>query len=97
LTLVIAFHYTRLVTGAQVKRVREALGLTQHEFAKRLGVHAVTVAKWETDAQGMRGPAARLITLLGEGATKVEAQNAQAPRTKVNTLKTGRGTKRKMG
>jgi DNA-binding transcriptional regulator YiaG len=85
------------VTGAQVKRVREILGLTQHEFAKRLGVHAVTVAKWETDAQGMRGPAARLIALLGESATKVAMQNARAPRTTANTRKTDRGAKRKKG
>jgi DNA-binding transcriptional regulator YiaG len=85
------------VTGAQVKRVREILGLTQHEFAKRLGVHAVTVAKWETDAQGMRGPAARLIALLGESATKVGMQNAGARRTTANTRKMGRGAKRKKG
>ena len=41
----------------EVKRIRKALGLTQRQFAERLGVHVVTVAKWETDAQGIRGPA----------------------------------------
>ena len=53
------------MTGSKVRRVRQAMGLTQQQFADRLGVHKVTVAKWETDAQGMRGPAARLIALLG--------------------------------
>jgi transcriptional regulator with XRE-family HTH domain len=57
--------------GSEVKRIRQALGLTQQEFADRLGVHMVTVAKWETDAQGMRGPAARLIALLGSGVRGV--------------------------
>jgi DNA-binding transcriptional regulator YiaG len=68
------------VTGTQVRRIRQALGLTQLEFAKRLGVHAVTVAKWETDAQGMRGPAARLIMLLGENATPANTKNPRPPR-----------------
>jgi DNA-binding transcriptional regulator YiaG len=68
------------VTGAQVKRIRVALSLTQYEFARRLGVHPVTVAKWETDAQGMRGPAARLIALLSKTATTADTKNAPAPR-----------------
>jgi DNA-binding transcriptional regulator YiaG len=56
------------MTGQEVKRIRQALGLSQQEFADRLGVHKVTLAKWETDAQGMRGPAERLIRLLGKAA-----------------------------
>jgi len=56
------------MTGRDVKRIRHTLGLSQQEFADRLGVHKVTLAKWETDAQGMRGPAERLIRLLGEAA-----------------------------
>jgi len=68
LTLGIAFHYHLAMTGQDVRRIRETLGLSQRRFAERLGVHKVTVAKWETDAQGMRGPAERLIRLLGEAA-----------------------------
>ena len=60
----IALHYHPRVTGAVVKRIRKALALTQREFAERLSVHKVTVAKWETGAQGIRGPAAKLIELL---------------------------------
>lgn len=75
------------MTGAEVKRIRQALGLTQQKFADRLGVHKVTLAKWETDAQGMRGPAARLIALLGEsvkaagsGKAKVRPRKLPAAR-----------------
>jgi len=80
-----------------VKRVRQALGLTQLQFAARLGVHAVTVAKWETDAQGMRGPAARLIALLGESANTAEAHKEAAKRSNARSTKTSQGAKRKKG
>ena len=75
------------MTGPQVKRIRQALGLTQQQFADRLGVHKVTVAKWETDAQGMRGPAARLIALLGQSIKArtlrhPKLQSANPPRLK---------------
>jgi transcriptional regulator with XRE-family HTH domain len=56
------------VTGKDVKRIREALGLSQRQFAERLRVHTVTVAKWEAEMQGMRGPAEHLIELLGQSA-----------------------------
>ena len=36
------------VTGAAVKRLREARGLTQAELAERIGVSSKTVSKWET-------------------------------------------------
>jgi DNA-binding transcriptional regulator YiaG len=95
LTRDIAFHYTQRVTGAQVKRIRQALGLTQQEFARQLGVHIVTVAKWETDAQGMRGPAARLIALLGAAGGKPAARNPQARPAKRRSRKAPQGAKRK--
>jgi DNA-binding transcriptional regulator YiaG len=51
-----------------VRLIRKTLGLTQSGFAALLGVHVVTVKKWETGAQGMRAPADRLIRLLSEHA-----------------------------
>ena len=36
------------VTGAAVKQLREARGLTQAELAERIGVSSKTVSKWET-------------------------------------------------
>jgi DNA-binding transcriptional regulator YiaG len=65
LTWHLVFHYHLTMTGAEVKRIRKALGLTQRQFAESVGVHVVTVAKWETDTQGIRGPAVRLMRLLG--------------------------------
>lgn len=36
------------VTGAAVKRLREARGLTQAELAGKIDVSSKTVSKWET-------------------------------------------------
>ena len=87
MTIPLPFHYHLGVTGAQVKRIQKALGLIQQQFADRLGVHKVTVAKWETDAQGMRSPAARLIALLGQSIKArlfrpPKFQSANPPRPK---------------
>jgi transcriptional regulator with XRE-family HTH domain len=34
-------------TPEDVKDLRTRLGLTQKEFAKKLGVHAITIIRWE--------------------------------------------------
>jgi len=34
-------------TPRQIKQLRNKLKLTQKEFAKRLGVHVVTIIRWE--------------------------------------------------
>jgi DNA-binding transcriptional regulator YiaG len=52
------------MTGKQVRAKRRALGLTQDAFAKRVGVHHVTVSRWETEAVKVPEPVARLIRLL---------------------------------
>ena len=78
-----------------MRRIREALGLSQRQFAERLGVHQVTVAKWETDAQGMRGPAERLIRLLGESAGAVEQAKRPARPRKKRNRKQNKGTRTK--
>jgi DNA-binding transcriptional regulator YiaG len=80
------------VTGKDVKRIRESLGLSQREFAERLGVHTITVAKWEAGMQGMRGPAERLISLLGgsAGAPKKTRQVGQRKRSKTRASRARR-------
>lgn len=35
--------------GSKVRDLRRALRLTQGQFAKEVGVHQTTVARWETD------------------------------------------------
>jgi DNA-binding transcriptional regulator YiaG len=52
------------MTPNEVRRARKAFGLSQSKFAALLGVHLVTVKKWETGAQGLRTTSERLIRLL---------------------------------
>lgn len=40
--------YYGVMVPAELKRQREAYGLTQQELAEALGVHRVTYAQWET-------------------------------------------------
>ena len=35
------------MTADQVRRLRERLGLTQEQFARRIGAGRATVARWE--------------------------------------------------
>ena len=36
------------ITGAAIKRLREAKGITQAELGDRIGVGSKAVSKWET-------------------------------------------------
>jgi transcriptional regulator with XRE-family HTH domain len=54
------------MTGAALKKDRQKLGLTQAGLARRIGVHEVTIAKWETNAVKIPKPIALLIELLVE-------------------------------
>lgn len=38
------------LTGARIRKIREQLGLTQEQFAAVLGIHVVTLSRWENDA-----------------------------------------------
>jgi DNA-binding transcriptional regulator YiaG len=52
------------MTPDEVRRIRKRLGLTQSKFATLVGVHLVTIKKWETGAMGMRNTTEALIRLL---------------------------------
>jgi len=54
------------MTGAEVRRLRRRLGLTQVQLAERVGVNPITVSRWERGAMGIRESAARLIRLLAQ-------------------------------
>ena len=56
------------MTPDEVRHARKVLGLSQSKFAALLGVHLVTVKKWETGAQRLRTTSERLIRLLVEQA-----------------------------
>jgi len=44
------------IDGIWVRNRRHALGLTQRELAYRLGVHVVTVTRWERGARDISLP-----------------------------------------
>ena len=48
----------------EMKAARARLDLTQAQLAAELGVHAMTVSKWETGQRGIPEPVARLIQRL---------------------------------
>jgi DNA-binding transcriptional regulator YiaG len=43
------------MTAAEIRKLRESLGLTQEEFAKKIGAARVTVAKWEIGQHPPKG------------------------------------------
>jgi DNA-binding transcriptional regulator YiaG len=71
------------MTPNEVRRARKVLGLSQSKFAELLGVHLVTVKKWETGAQGLRTTSERLIRLL-------VAQRAARPKARRRPRRGGR-------
>jgi len=56
------------VTGAEVRRIRHGLHLTQAALARALGVTRVIVARWEIGVYAIPEPTARLLRRVrGEG------------------------------
>jgi len=64
LTLSVVPRYHKAVTPTALRRLRKQLGLTQSRFAALVGVHLVTVKKWETGTLGMKPTTEKLIRLL---------------------------------
>lgn len=60
-----------------VRELRARLGLTQSEFASRLGLPVDTVRNWEQGKRAPRGPARALLMLI-----------ARAPQLAFQALKT---------
>jgi DNA-binding transcriptional regulator YiaG len=57
--------------AVEMKAARARLGLTQAQLAAELGVHAMTVSKWETGQRSIPEPVARLVQrLVAERRTK---------------------------
>lgn len=54
-------------TSAQVKNIREKIGLTQKLFAKYIGVSTKTVEAWEAGRNKPSDPSNRLLWLLDMG------------------------------
>lgn len=63
------------MSGADIKRIRDGLGLTQAALAAKLGVHTLTVARWEQGVRGKRralgGPVVQLLKKIWDEEKKV--------------------------
>ena len=59
-----------LMTGKDVKRIRDKLGLSQSEFAELLQVPVRTLQQWEQDRQEPRSSAVSLLKLAEAGKLK---------------------------
>ncbi|PFG73686.1 helix-turn-helix domain-containing protein [Thermoflexus hugenholtzii] len=67
-------------TPERVSALRRRLGLTQAEFARRLGVRQQTVSEWETGLHRPRGASTTLLRMLAEEAGRwEEGAPAQPP------------------
>jgi DNA-binding transcriptional regulator YiaG len=63
------------VTGAEVRRIRHGLQLTQVALARVLRVTRVTVARWESGVYAIPEPTARLLQRVRD-----EGRRAKRPR-----------------
>jgi transcriptional regulator with XRE-family HTH domain len=63
-----------------LRRRREAIGLTQGELARLLGVYQATISAWENGSRGIRHPVilARALDVLA--LDKMEADGVLTPR-----------------
>ena len=59
------------MTPEEVKRIRQELGITQAQLAQLLGVHALTVSKWE---RGVGAPTPHQAALLDSFAKATKKQ-----------------------
>ena len=64
------------MSAADVVNLREKLGLTQVEFAERLGVSHVAVHYWETGKRSPSGPASILLKQL-QGQSELKREKIQ--------------------
>jgi DNA-binding transcriptional regulator YiaG len=58
------------MTPAELRRIRKRLGLTQRQFSALVGVHLVTVKKWEASMRRIPNTTAKLIRLLAARQTR---------------------------
>jgi DNA-binding transcriptional regulator YiaG len=65
------------MTSREVKATRRLLGLTQREFAERVGVRPNTVHRWEAGSLTVGSTAAILIRLLAQQARERRGRNRQ--------------------
>jgi len=67
------------MTPAEIRKLRRKLNLTQSQFAARLGIHKITLSRWENGA-ALSATAVKLLELLA----------AQRPTTTTTKPRRGR-------
>lgn len=72
------------MTPKQIADTRDALGLTQSQLAQLVGVHVLTVSKWERD---VLSPTPHQVALLDAFARAAAKSDVAGP-TAVNLLVT---------
>jgi predicted transcriptional regulator len=65
------------MTGEELRRIRNQLGLTQKEFGDLVGVTWNSIARQERGEIGIREPLARLIRILAEQKTKTKKKKGE--------------------
>lgn len=61
----------RLPLPPEARAIRMAANITQNELAKALGVHTVSVQRWEAGTRRPRGPVAERYAALLAGLAEV--------------------------
>ena len=56
-----------MTTGEKIREARKKRGLTQQQLADELGVHRVTVVRWESGAREPMAVVIRVIERIGGG------------------------------
>jgi len=62
------------MTGDQIKRIRQATGLSQSDFARWLRVSLNSLQEWELDRGAPTKAAIRLLELAQEKAKKLKGR-----------------------
>jgi DNA-binding transcriptional regulator YiaG len=67
LTFLRSYYTLRIVmTGRELRSIRQKLALTQAALAEAIGVTSNTIARWERGEMAISEPAARLLEKLAE-------------------------------
>jgi len=75
------------LSAEEIRRIRRALGKTQTQFAERLCVDAVTVARWETDQRKCTGLYAKTIAELDLGnLTSIKKDSKMEEEQEIRTV-----------
>jgi DNA-binding transcriptional regulator YiaG len=61
----------KIMNAKEVKQIRKSLGFTGEQLAKRLGVTANTVFRWEMGIRRVRGAALTMLRELTEEAKAI--------------------------